>query len=45
MSRRHAFYKMVSLVKGTNIVRGELGLPQAECLAADERYSLVVRAK
>ena len=29
MSRRHAFYKMVSLVLGTNIVRKELGLPQA----------------
>jgi 5-methyltetrahydropteroyltriglutamate--homocysteine methyltransferase len=36
---------MVSLVKGTNIVRRELGLPEAECLAADERYSLVVQAK
>jgi 5-methyltetrahydropteroyltriglutamate--homocysteine methyltransferase len=41
MSRRHAFYKMVSLVLGTNIVRKELGVPEAECLAADERYSLV----
>ena len=41
MSRRHAFYKMVSLVQGTNIVRKELGLPQAECLAADPRYSLI----
>ena len=37
MSRRHAFYKIVSLVLGTNIVRKELGLPQAPCLAADER--------
>jgi hypothetical protein len=26
-------------------VRKELGLPQAECLAADSRYSLVVAAK
>lgn len=41
MSRRHALYKMVSLVLGTNIVRRELGVPEAECLAADERYSLV----
>lgn len=41
MSRRHARYKMVALVQGTNIVRKELGLPEAECLAADERYSLV----
>jgi 5-methyltetrahydropteroyltriglutamate--homocysteine methyltransferase len=41
MSRRHAYYKIVSLVLGTNIVRKELGLPLAQCLAADERYSLV----
>ncbi len=42
MSRRHAYYKIVSLVLGTNMVRKELGLPQAEVLAADPRYSLVV---
>jgi 5-methyltetrahydropteroyltriglutamate--homocysteine methyltransferase len=42
MSRRHAYYKIVSLVLGTNMVRKELSLPQAECLAADPRYSLVV---
>jgi 5-methyltetrahydropteroyltriglutamate--homocysteine methyltransferase len=42
MSRRHAYYKMVSLVQGTNIVRRELGLPEAECLAADKRFSLTV---
>ena len=41
MSRRHAFYKMVSIVRGTNLVRRELGLPQAACLAADERFSMV----
>jgi 5-methyltetrahydropteroyltriglutamate--homocysteine methyltransferase len=41
MSRRHAFYKTVSLVLGTNIVRSELGIPEAECLAADPRYSLI----
>jgi 5-methyltetrahydropteroyltriglutamate--homocysteine methyltransferase len=44
MARRHASYKMVSMVLGTNIVRKELGLPQAECLAADPRYSLTVTA-
>jgi 5-methyltetrahydropteroyltriglutamate--homocysteine methyltransferase len=44
MSRRHAFYKMVSLVLGTNMVRKELGFPEARCPAADERYSLVVPA-
>jgi 5-methyltetrahydropteroyltriglutamate--homocysteine methyltransferase len=41
MSRRHAFYKIVALVQGTNLVRKELGLPLAECLAADPRYSLI----
>jgi 5-methyltetrahydropteroyltriglutamate--homocysteine methyltransferase len=41
MSRRHAFYKMVSLVQGTNLVRKELGLPLAACLAADPQYSLI----
>jgi 5-methyltetrahydropteroyltriglutamate--homocysteine methyltransferase len=45
MSRRHAFYKIVSLVLGTNIVRKELGAPEAKVLAADERYSLVVPSK
>jgi 5-methyltetrahydropteroyltriglutamate--homocysteine methyltransferase len=29
LPRRVAFYKIVSLVKGTNIVRKELGLPEA----------------
>ena len=43
MSRRHATYKMVAMVLGTNIVRKELGLPEAQCLAADPRYSLTLR--
>jgi 5-methyltetrahydropteroyltriglutamate--homocysteine methyltransferase len=41
MSRRHAFYKMVSIVQGTNLVRRERGLPEAACLAADERFSMI----
>jgi 5-methyltetrahydropteroyltriglutamate--homocysteine methyltransferase len=41
MSRRHARYKMISMVLGTNIVRRELGLPEADCLAAEGRFSLV----
>jgi 5-methyltetrahydropteroyltriglutamate--homocysteine methyltransferase len=41
MSRLHAFYKMVSLVKGTNLVRKELGIPEAACLAAEPKYSLL----
>jgi len=45
MSRRHAFYKTVALALGTNIVRKELGVPQARVLAADDRYSLVAPAK
>jgi 5-methyltetrahydropteroyltriglutamate--homocysteine methyltransferase len=40
MSRRIAFYKMVSIVRGANIVRRELGLPEATCLAADPRFAL-----
>ncbi|HWM81241.1 MAG TPA: cobalamin-independent methionine synthase II family protein [Pseudolabrys sp.] len=44
MGRRHAGYKLVSMVLGTNQVRKELGLPEAECLAADPRYSLAVVA-
>ena len=41
MSRRHAHYKMVSLVLGANVVRTELGLPEARCLAAEPEYSLI----
>ncbi len=41
MSRRHAFYKMVSIVQGTNQVRRERGFPEAACLACDERFSMV----
>jgi 5-methyltetrahydropteroyltriglutamate--homocysteine methyltransferase len=40
MSRRIAFFKMVAIVRGANIVRRELGLPEAVCLAADDRYAL-----
>jgi 5-methyltetrahydropteroyltriglutamate--homocysteine methyltransferase len=41
MGRRHAFYKMVALVQGTNIVRREVGLPVAQSLGADPRFSLL----
>ena len=43
MSRRHATYKMVSMVQGTNLVRKELGLPEARCLAEDQQYSLAAK--
>lgn len=41
MSRRHALYKMGALVQGTNIVRREIGAPEAECLLADPGLSIV----
>jgi len=41
MSRRHAFYKIGALVQGTNVVRRELGAPEAECRLADPKLSLV----
>jgi 5-methyltetrahydropteroyltriglutamate--homocysteine methyltransferase len=41
MSRMHAFYKMVALVRGANIVRKELGLPEAYVPAADPALSMV----
>ena len=40
MTRTHAFYKMVAIVNGANLVRRELGLPEATVAAADERYAL-----
>jgi 5-methyltetrahydropteroyltriglutamate--homocysteine methyltransferase len=39
LSRRIAFYKCVALVQGTNIVRKELGLPEADVRAADPRFA------
>jgi 5-methyltetrahydropteroyltriglutamate--homocysteine methyltransferase len=41
MSRRHSLYKMVSLFRGVNIVRKEIGAPEAECLMADPKLSLL----
>ncbi|MDA0999269.1 MAG: cobalamin-independent methionine synthase II family protein [bacterium] len=43
MSRRHARYKIAALVQGTNIVRKEIGAPEAECLMTEPRYSLTKR--
>jgi 5-methyltetrahydropteroyltriglutamate--homocysteine methyltransferase len=37
MSRTHAFYKMVAMVRGANIVRRELGLAEVEIPASDGR--------
>jgi 5-methyltetrahydropteroyltriglutamate--homocysteine methyltransferase len=44
MSRMHAFYKMVALTRGANIVRKELGLPESYIPATDARLSLVPMA-
>ncbi len=41
MSRMHAFYKMIAIVRGANIVRRELGLAEAEILAADPRFAWI----
>jgi len=41
MSRRHAFYKMVALVQGVNVVKKELGLPLSDSVAADPKWSLL----
>ena len=39
ISRRIAYYKCVALVQGANIVRRELGLPEAPVRAADPRLA------
>jgi 5-methyltetrahydropteroyltriglutamate--homocysteine methyltransferase len=41
MSRMHAFYKMVALTRGTNIVRRELGIEEAHVPATDKQLSMV----
>ena len=44
-SRLHATYKMIALVRGANIVRKELGLPEAYIPGADAKLSMVPLAK
>lgn len=39
LSRRIAFYKCAALVQGANIIRRELGLPEAPIRAADRRLA------
>jgi 5-methyltetrahydropteroyltriglutamate--homocysteine methyltransferase len=41
MSRMHAYYKMVALIRSTNIVRKELGLHEAYIPATDPKLSMV----
>ncbi len=40
MSRTHAYYKMIAIVRGANIVRHELGLPQAFIPAGEPKFAL-----
>jgi 5-methyltetrahydropteroyltriglutamate--homocysteine methyltransferase len=44
MSRMHALYKMVALTRGANIVRRELGLPEAHIPATEPKLSMVPMA-
>jgi 5-methyltetrahydropteroyltriglutamate--homocysteine methyltransferase len=44
-SRMHATYKMIALVRGANIVRKELGLPEAYIPGTDAKLSMVPMAK
>jgi 5-methyltetrahydropteroyltriglutamate--homocysteine methyltransferase len=38
MSRTHALYKMIAMVRGANMVRRELGLTESEIAATDPRF-------
>jgi 5-methyltetrahydropteroyltriglutamate--homocysteine methyltransferase len=40
MSRTHALYKMTAIVRGANLVRRELGLPETVIPAANPRFLL-----
>ena len=39
MSRTHAYYKMIAMVRGANIVRRELGLPEADIPGTNEKFA------
>jgi 5-methyltetrahydropteroyltriglutamate--homocysteine methyltransferase len=40
ISRTHAYYKMIAIARGANIVRRELGLPEADIPGGADRYRL-----
>jgi 5-methyltetrahydropteroyltriglutamate--homocysteine methyltransferase len=40
MSRTHAYYKMIAMVRGANIVKRELGLPESDIPAGNEQFAL-----
>jgi 5-methyltetrahydropteroyltriglutamate--homocysteine methyltransferase len=41
ISRKHAFYKMVAMVRGVNIVRRELGLDEVPVNAAQSNLAFL----
>jgi 5-methyltetrahydropteroyltriglutamate--homocysteine methyltransferase len=44
VERIHAFYKMVSIAQGANIIRRERGWPETPIPAADPRFALLQQA-
>jgi hypothetical protein len=40
MTRTHAYYKMIAMTRGANIVRRELGLPEAAIPAASDKFAV-----
>jgi 5-methyltetrahydropteroyltriglutamate--homocysteine methyltransferase len=40
ITRTHAYYKMIAIVRGANIVRRELGLSEAKIPGGEDRYIL-----
>jgi 5-methyltetrahydropteroyltriglutamate--homocysteine methyltransferase len=40
MTRTHAYYKMIAMTRGANIVRRELGLAEANIPAASDKFAL-----
>jgi 5-methyltetrahydropteroyltriglutamate--homocysteine methyltransferase len=40
MSRTHAYYKMIAMVRGANIVKRQLGLPEAQIPAGEPKFAL-----
>jgi 5-methyltetrahydropteroyltriglutamate--homocysteine methyltransferase len=40
MSRTHAYFKMIAMVRGANMVKRELGLPEAYIPAGEPKFAL-----
>ena len=41
ISRKHAYFKMIAMVRGANIVRRELGLDEVPVLAAQQNLAFL----